>query len=147
MEAPALHNLSGLVGSVCDRDRFSSSSSSLVVAGIIQNNLYVYNVFSLLHFPSTIVNATNRSTSVYNTFIAQHIYFHLLQSSRVNRNTRLQVFQYQCFAISLVTRTFCERSVEEFDSVKYSHFHTEMYCNWEVVSTFSSRKKGEVSTC
>ena len=118
-----------------------------ILAGIIQNNLYTYNVFSPLisHFPSLLVNTTN--TSVYNMFIARHIYFHLLQSSRVNRNTRLQEFQDQCFAISLVTRTFCERSVEEFDSVKHSHFHIEMYCNFEVVLTFSSRKKGEVSTC
>ena len=106
--------------------------------------IIMYSLSFSLTFP-VLVNATK--TSVYNTFIAQHIYFHLLQSSRVNRNTRLQVFQDQCFAISLVTRTFCERSVEEFDSVKYSHFHIEMYCNCEVVSTFSSRKKVEGSTC
>ena len=114
------------------------------------NKRRILNVFesailrNILALP-VLVNTTN--TSVYNMFIAQHIYFHLLQSSRVNRNTRLQVFQDQCFAISLVTRTFCERSVEEFDSVKHSHFHIETYGNCEVVSTFSSRKKGEVSTC
>ena len=103
----------------------------------------MYSLSFSLTFP-VLVNATN--TSVYSTFIniAQHIYCHLLQSRRVNRNTRLQEFQDQCFAISLVTRTFCERSVEEFDSVKHSHFHIEMHCNCEGVSTFSSRKKGEL---
>ena len=41
--------------------------------------------FSRHHSLPVLVNTTN--TRVYNMFIAQHIYFHLLQSSRVNRNT------------------------------------------------------------
>ena len=121
----------------CLRQVWTSCQVFLVLWG----NILAGIIISL----PVLVNTTN--TRVYNMCIAQHIYFHLLQSSRVNRNTRLQVFQDQCFAISLVTRTFCKRSVEEFDSVKHSHFHIETYGNCEVVSTFSSRKKGEVSTC
>ena len=45
-------------------------------------------------------------------------------SSRIAAAAEVENKRDHC---ALVTRTFCERSVKEFDSVKQSHFHIEMY--------------------